>query len=388
MVSLKNPNPPFEDTKCSISITDFPEDVQLCILSFLTQSEISTFACTSKRFESLCRNDGKVWFTMCDRRWGSKTQIRKWGDGKISYKLLYKTLDEWENLIGFWRRSGADTAGIQSPSLVFFEWRSSFITASRVSPSRNGTYNVIKAPFLWMGLSPEGQVLNFLDPDGRSEIPSDKGTIFECFEKDLIPVNVSFMGITHFIVEEHLSFVYPSSPDQKKSGFGRKSSPVSFRGDDVGVVDDVFETEFGSPESYSDLFMSEMYQFFANRTNPVGERSWRRRRRREKERMGKRKWESQHFVKIVNISPTPSRPLQGLWKVLLNCFLFLLCLFWSLKCSSISILCCICILIGIFLISRKVAPFNCKPLFLNPHYMCPKYYWKFSKVKVFLALLS
>lgn len=62
--------------------------------------------------------------------------------------------------------------------------------------------------------------------------------------------------------------------------------------------------------------MSEMYQYFANRTSPPagGERASRRQRRREKERQGRRRWEPEHLVKIVHCSPTPSRPLQGLWK--------------------------------------------------------------------------
>ncbi|KAL5559182.1 hypothetical protein UlMin_035393 [Ulmus minor] len=304
-----------DGTGCSICFNDFPEDVQLCVLSFLTPGEIATFSCTSKRFVSLCRNDGKLWFAMCDRRWGSKTQIKKWGKGQISYKLLYKTLNDWENLIGFWRRSGAGTTGVSSPPLILFEWGSLYLTAWRVSPSRNGTYDVIKTPFLWMSLSAEGQVVNFLDPDGRNEIPADFACSesFDYVENDLIPVGVSFMGKGHFVMEEDLSFAY-SNREQRKNGFRRSSSSTNLLAEEGVIGEDVIESEFGSPGSLPDRLMSEIYQHFANRTSPVGERASRRQRRKDKERQARRRLESQHFVKIVNCSPTPSRPLQGLWK--------------------------------------------------------------------------
>ena len=62
--------------------------------------------------------------------------------------------------------------------------------------------------------------------------------------------------------------------------------------------------------------MADIYRHFANPWSPGGDRS-RRQRRREKERLARWKWESQHFFKIVNCSPTPERPLQGIWKVVL-----------------------------------------------------------------------
>lgn len=310
----------------SFSFSDFPEDVQLCILSFLTPSEISTFACTSRRYVSLCQCDTKLWYAMCDRRWGLKTQIKKWGGGKISFKLLYNTLIQWENLIGFWRRSGngriigiggggGGAGGVEPPPLIFFEWGSSFVTGSRVSPAKSGTYHVIKSPFLWMSLASNGETVNFLDRDGSYELPDDFSVSeLGSSENDLIPVNVSFMGKNHVVLEENLSFACVNSPELRKSGFRRTSSSNNLKAEDG----DVIAAENGSPVgSLPDRFVSEIYQYFANRTSPGTER--RRQRRREKERQGRRKWESEHFVKIVNCSPTPSRPLQGLWKVL---FLF------------------------------------------------------------------
>lgn len=331
MANLKDPNITVSQ-RTSLSFNDFPEDVQLCILSFLSPSEIANFACTSKRFGSLCTNDSKLWFTSCERRWGSKTQIAKWGNRKITYRLLYKTLNEWEKLIGFWRRSGPGSIAIASPSLIFFEWGPSFLAGSRVSPSKTGTYNVIKSPFLWMTLSPEGQIVNFLDPDGRTEM-SGEFAISEQFdlpEHELIPVNVCFMGKTHFVVEENQNLVYFTCQDQRKHGFRRSSSSTNLSGDDCSVGEDVIGADCGSPGSLPDRLMSDMYQHFANRTSPCGDKS-RKQRRREKERLARRKWEPEHFVKIIHHAPTPLRPLQGLWKVLNLSFNLLCSLYESLS---------------------------------------------------------
>lgn len=288
----------------SFSFSDFPEDIQLIVLSFLTPREIANFACTSKRFVSLCKSDGKLWYTICDRRWGSKTQIKKWGDGKISYKLLYKTLSEWENLIGFWRRSGQPMINFSSPPLIFFEWGPSYLTGSRVSPLQNGTYNVSKSPFLRMSLSSDGEIVNFLQLNGEIKLWDD---FVKCCQlgyiEDLVSVNVNFMGSSHILVEENYANYYR---ELGKPVFGRSPNlmDLNSRGDD------------SEGSSSGELSVTEMYMQFANRISPFGDRAWRRQRRKEKERLGKRRWEPEHFVKIVDCSPTPSRPLQGLWKVL------------------------------------------------------------------------
>ncbi|XP_057973700.1 F-box protein At3g12350 [Malania oleifera] len=325
MENLQHSNLPIQEqvfsSDYSLSFSYFPEDVLLCILSFLSPSDVSAFACTSKRFVTLCRSDSKLWYAMCDRRWGCKTQIRKWGGGKIAYKQLYRTLDEWENLMGFWRRSGQGSlpGGVTSPPpppLVFFEWGPSFVTGSKVSPSKSGTYQVIKAPFLWMSLSAHGEVVNYLDPDCRIDLSGDfvNSDQLEFFDADLVPVSVSFMGKSHLVVEETRSFGFSCSPEQRRAGFQRSSSSASLRGEDGGIGEDVIGVESGSPGSLPDRLMSEIYQHFANRTSPGSERASRRQRKREKERQWSRKWELEHYVKIENCSPTPSRPLQGLWK--------------------------------------------------------------------------
>ncbi|XP_030537853.2 F-box protein At3g12350 [Rhodamnia argentea] len=302
------------------SFADFPEDVHLCILSFLTPSEIANFSCTSKRFVSLCRSNAKLWYALCDRRWGSKTQIRKWGNGKIGYRLLYKTLSEWESLIGFWRRSGqrstsssavATAAVVPPPPLVSFEWGPSFVAGSRVSPSEDGTYGVVKSPFLWMSLSSSGEPVNFVDPDGKSGEFGSNYCDDSIRKTDLIPVDVNFMGCTYLVVEENMGLGCSSH----RNGFRRSLSSANLCSDE----EEASGSENGTFGSLPDRYMSEMYQNFANRTSPSRSGAARRQRKREKARQGKRKWEAEHFVKIIDCSPTPSRPLQGLWKGIGDC---------------------------------------------------------------------
>ncbi|WJX84593.1 hypothetical protein P8452_67156 [Trifolium repens] len=129
-------------------------------------------------------------------------------------KITYKNLHEWDNLIGFWRRSGPGSVVNSSPSLVFFEWGESFISGSRVSPFQFG-YEVKKVPFLKMGISEDGQFVNLLDPDGRADLNLDFG---DNGLNELIPVNVCFMGKTHFVVEENL--FGRNSPSGEDCGFG------------------------------------------------------------------------------------------------------------------------------------------------------------------------
>ncbi|XP_052188303.1 F-box protein At3g12350-like isoform X2 [Diospyros lotus] len=297
MANPSSPNPSF-------SFSDFPDDVQLCILSFLAPSEIAAFACTSKHFAALCRSDAKLWLALCERRWGSKTRIKQWPIGKlVTYKQLYRTLNDFDSLIGFWRRSGPN-----STTLLFFEWGPSFLAGSRVSPSKTGSYRVVKDPFLWLTLYPSGETISFLDPDSRFEMCDvllQSGDLdLGLLETELVPVNVSFMGKNHVSVEENLSFGH------SKSGFRRTSSSGN-----LGAEEDVIGPDHGLPGSLPDRLMYDIYQHFANRTSPSHDRATRRQRKREKERQGRKKWESEHFLKIVNCSPTPSRPLQGLWKL-------------------------------------------------------------------------
>ncbi|CAL9750876.1 unnamed protein product, partial [Musa acuminata subsp. burmannicoides] len=113
-------------------------------------------------------------------------------------------------------------------------------------------------------------------------------------DPDLLPVTVSFMGCNHFVVEENRSY-YADAWAEDSNGF-----PV-----------EVLGTEGTSPP---DRLMSEIYRYFANRTSPGSDKALRRQRKKERERFGRRRWDTQHFVKINNYYPTVERPLQGLWK--------------------------------------------------------------------------
>ncbi|CAA7024710.1 unnamed protein product [Microthlaspi erraticum] len=275
----------------ALPLCDIPEDLQLRILSFLSPPEISSFACTSKRYASLCREDGKIWHGMCDRRWGKKTQIQKWGNGAITYKLLYKTLIGLENLIGFWRLCGRVNPADSSPPLVFFEWGSSFVLGSRVLATKDDTYQVRKTPFLEMGISPEGRSENFLDLDGNRRSSNE---IDDFSRSNLVPVDVNFMGNGHIMVEENRF----SREEQQKSPVAKGSSS------------DESEDATTSPPSF---VVSEMYTQLANKTTSPGS-DRRRQRKKEKERQARIKWEPEHFIKVSDFSPTVTKPLQGLWK--------------------------------------------------------------------------
>ncbi|ESQ38809.1 hypothetical protein EUTSA_v10028685mg [Eutrema salsugineum] len=276
----------------ALPFCEIPEDLQLRVLSFLSPTEISSFACTSKRFASLCGEDRKIWHVMCDRRWGKKTQIQKWGNGRIAYRLLYKILKGLENLIGFWRLCGRANPAGSSPPLIFFEWGSSFVLGSRVLAINDDTYQVRKTPFLVMRISSEGRTENFLDLDGNlRSVATDLNELGDS-RGNLVPVDVNFMGNGHILVEENRCF-----REEQKSPVSKGSSS----GDDES--DDMTSPSF---------VVSEMYTQLANRTSPGGDR--RRQRKKEKERQARIKWEPEHFIKVADFSPTPTKPLQGLWK--------------------------------------------------------------------------
>lgn len=252
----------------SFTFADFPQDIQFTILSFLCPKDIAIFSSTSKRFAPLS-SDEKLWYAMCERRWGGKTQIEKWGAGKISFKLLYETLDQWSNLIGFWRRSGLLN---NSPAiLIKFDWGPSFVAGTGLRHLYNCDCDCDgddrEYPFVWMSLSPDGEIVSFLQLKAEIKKWDDFDRCCQLGNvEDFVSVNVNLMDVKHVVIEEN---------------YGGQSSPGS---SSVG-------------ESSEECLVTEMYTQLANKKSPGGggERAWRRQRKREEKR--KRRWESQHFVK-------------------------------------------------------------------------------------------
>ncbi|KAM7278991.1 hypothetical protein ACFE04_006125 [Oxalis oulophora] len=269
-----------QSSTSSLSFFEFPEDVQVNILSFLSPNDIFNFALTSKQFIPLSKNDTKLWFTLCHRRWGSNTHISKWVVGSITYKHLYKTLHQYDNLIGLWRRCGG--TGTLSPSsssssqlVVSFQWGPSFLTGTWVN-NNNSISSIKPAPFFFLGISSNGQVSKFVDLNGHT---NQLGEFLDfsqlgVFENDLVSVNVNFIQSNYLLVEENRN---------------RTSSLSGGEENEDCVV--------GSPtDTLPDQFVSDMYVQIANKTSPGADK--RRHRRKEKERQGRKKWETEHFIKL------------------------------------------------------------------------------------------
>ncbi|XP_073134615.1 F-box protein At3g12350-like [Henckelia pumila] len=289
------PNPPF-------SFSDFPEDVQLCILSYLHQSDLEEFARTSKKSFALCNDDERLWFLKCTRRWGSQTRIQRWGGGgggKISYKNLFRFLDQHECLIGFWR---SDHEARSSPPLVLFEWGSFYIVGYHILPPKRGGCGLSKKPFLWITASSNGKALNYLDMNGTLSL-SDKDLFRQDSEKlratELIVADIDLHGNGYLLISENPRFL----------AFRQRLST----GNDMAEFEEVYR-------SPPDGLMAQIYRTLAKKVKVTGtttsKKEMKRIRKREKEklRLSVLPWESEHFEKIIDCSPSPSRPLQGLWK--------------------------------------------------------------------------
>jgi hypothetical protein len=102
-------------------------------------------------------------------------------------------------------------------------------------------------------------------------------------EKDLISVNVNFIENDYLLVEENHDFVY-------KNRVVKRSSSLS------GGEETEDQVTGGTPGSLPDQFVSNLYVQFANKTSPSADK--RRHKRKEKERQGRKKWETEHFIKL------------------------------------------------------------------------------------------
>ncbi|KAM7522347.1 hypothetical protein LguiA_012249 [Lonicera macranthoides] len=90
---------------------------------------------------------------------------------------------------------------------------------------------------MWMSITASGEKVSFLDPECRLELNEDFGEL-GFSENELVPINVSFIGKCHVVVEENSSFRQFNSPEGKKSGMRRISSGGNMRGEEYGDVDD------------------------------------------------------------------------------------------------------------------------------------------------------
>lgn len=153
----------------------------------------------------------------------------------------------------------------------------------------------------------------------------------------LVVVDLHFVGNGHVVFEEYQQAVFTGCKKTLVEAAALASFGSSENLSPLG----------GSPERRHSLspasseagksppgsFPYEMYHYLVKKvTSPGGERAARKQRRRDRERalnQGKRRYESEHFVKIPHFCPTREQPLQGLWKVhhfALQClFSFLMC---------------------------------------------------------------
>jgi hypothetical protein len=139
----------------------------------------------------------------------------------------------------------------------------------------------------------------------------------------LVVVDLHFVGNEHVVFEEYQQAVFTGGC---KKTLVEAAALASF-GSSENLCSVV-----GSPERRHSLspagseagksppgsFPYEMYHYLVKKvTSPGGERAARKQRRRDRERalnQGKRRYETEHFVKIPHFCPTREQPLQGLWK--------------------------------------------------------------------------
>lgn len=323
------------------TLVDLSEDALSCVLSFLLPADIRACAGVCRRLRDVCRQEGKVWAAMCQRRWGSFTSPSRWGHGCIPFTLLYAILARWEHLIGFWR-------GVGNGFLALFEWAPNCVVGHKVVPAGLDSYAVCKIPFLWMTLSEDGQVTCLLDPafkslgtshvrsssiipDSHFKVQGNASSVssqsFNWESKTgMLLVDVHFVGYHHLVIEEVVQQLGCVSNELAEAAtlaaFGPSQNlldlcPPAFKSGHPSNGRKSYSSS-SDTESPPGSFQHEMYQFLISKvTSAGGDRAVRKQRRRDKVRAlsrGRSVLDPEHFVKVTHSSPTKARPLQGLWK--------------------------------------------------------------------------
>ncbi|KZV45131.1 F-box protein [Dorcoceras hygrometricum] len=304
------------DSNLPLSFREFPEDVQLCILSFLHRSDLSAFASTCKKYFHLCADD-RLWFLRCSRRWGSRTQIKKWGGGKVSYMNLFRLLDQYEDLIGFWRYSYFRRQS--PPQMALFEWGPFYITGYRVLQSKQG-YDVVKKPFLWLTATSDGKTLSYLDMNETLSL-TDKD--LSCGHSEKLR---SAAGLILVNIDLCENGVLSLREDRQYLEFRKRVQTPNRR--------EVYDAVYRSPP---DKLMSQIFKILESKVSVTDYPKQGRKERQPRQQQRVCRWRTQQFIKIMNPSPTPSRPLQGLWKGIDHnkCLNLYLVSYWNRICCEV-----------------------------------------------------
>lgn len=162
----------------------------------------------------------------------------------------------------------------------------------------------MKKPFFWITATSDGKAISYLDTDGRVSL-TEKDLLKEDSEKlrsGLILVNVQLSGNGFLSVGEN----------PKYFEFRKRLSTRIDRVEYESVL-----------RSTPDGLMTQIHKALASKLSVCGDPRSKRERRRERHKeiekwQSVRRWDSQDYEKITECSPTPSRPLQGLWKVTLT----------------------------------------------------------------------
>lgn len=159
-----------------------------------------------------------------------------------------------------------------------------------------------KKPFMWITATSNGKGLNYLDTDGSVPLT----------EKDLLKQDCEKLrgGLILADIQLDTYRYFNLSVRENPQFFEFRKRLITRNGREE------CESVYRSPP---DGLMTQIYESFASKQSVTGEATSKRERwverRREREKWRRIcRWDGQQFQKIIECSPTPSRPLQGLWK--------------------------------------------------------------------------